>query len=367
MAEASIDQPEPYDIETENDENQADVLPTLDRAVSEFAYNTQCDKCSLIEHNPLDCGKAKQIFNSFSTEQDRNEVFEALDMIFIINSCTICPYCSQLYQKRGGCDNMYCLKCQKSFMFQTLKQILNSIDFKKGKISSSNTHNGQYGYHTGYTYDFESNLKKVILQTKNLKKLATCAKCWESKLLDKTESATKNLTQNKYLIGKATKIKNTKLLQKYLSLYVCTGCTAKSSITCKCGKIIEISWHKECVDCFQPTVKKVVTQSLPILNCDTDHNSNLTSHGKLMKAGTNGRYVKQYAAKRTNFTSKSSYQLERELQMKFGKRDLRDDNEDLKHYKDIDFKRSKGKVKKVLNAKIKSKAKSTSRFNKYTF
>jgi len=291
--------------------------------------------------------------------------------IFIINSCTICPHCSQLYQKRGGCDNMYCLKCQKTFQFQTLKQILNAIDFKNGKIATTQSAFHQRYYGVRYVYDFESNLKKVILQTKNLKKLATCAKCWESKLLDKTESATKNVTQNKYLIGKATKIRNSRLLQKYLSLYVCTKCTEKSSITCKCGKIIEISWHKECVDCFQPGKKKI-EQSLPTLNREGDYNGNLTGHGKLINVGTNAENNKRFTGKRrrgermTNFTSRSSYQLERELQIKYGEQKFQDNN-GLNHYKDIELKRSKGKVKKILNAKIQSKAKSTSRLNKYVF
>ena len=333
--------------------NQEDPQPNFDRAMSELTFNEKCKSCSLIKHDPLTCEEADKIFTELSNERDMVESFKALDMLWIIRTCTICPTCGKFYEKNGGCDNMRCEVCGCYFTFIPISKLLQyfKLALNSGRKSNESL---EIPTRTGFgKFDNLKNFGNFLLalygQLRQFTKLRICVDCSEVKLLDKIEMETSKVTGNKYVSRKQWPEKDLNLN------YICNNCASKCS---DCKQVLRIHWHKKCLNCHENSIQiePTTTDSRPNLSREKDtYNTSPISDIS---------YSKQDCTKRINFECSSNYKLKKQLDEK--KRDISLHRNLSKKYESIALTRAENRAKKAATSKLKAKKKSRSIAHKYS-
>jgi len=330
--------------------NQEDPQPNIDKTMSEITFNEKCKSCTLIKHDPLSCEEADKIFTELSNERDIVDSFEALDMLWIIKTCSMCPHCGKFYEKKGGCDNMICNVCNKNFWFFPISQVLHYLNFTANGGSLPPPARGNVLLRRQkewlewlYREKYRNYLSLLYAQLKQFTKLRICVVCSVVKLLDKIE--TSKITHNKYVSRKRWPEKDRALN------YICTNCAPKCE---DCRQLVRIHWHRKCKNCYKNSIPSETVIIRPTLSPEKDTRDILSSSPKHSNP----------CPKRVNFECNSNYKLKKQLDEK--RKHISSHRNLMEKYKSIELTRVENRAKKAATSKLKAKKKSRSIAHKYS-
>jgi len=337
--------------------NQEDPQPNIDKTMSEITFNEKCKSCTLIKHDPLSCEEADKIFTELSNERDIIDSFEALDMLWIIQTCAMCPHCGKFYEKNGGCDYMICNVCNKNFSFFPISQVLNYLNFtlNGGRKSESFLDNVVWSHKEwleGLCREkYRSYLSLLYAQLKQFTKLRICVVCSEVKLLDKIEIETSKITHNKSIKVKVNQSRKRWLEKDKALNYICTNCAPKCE---DCKELVRIHWHRKCKSCYTNSIHSETVIIRPTLSQEKDTRDILSSSPKHSNP----------CPKRVNFECNSNYKLKKQLDEK--RKHISSHRNLMEKYKSIELTRVENRAKKAATSKLKAKKKSRSIAHKYS-
>jgi len=337
--------------------NQEDPLPKFDKAMSEILFNEKCKSCKLIKHEPITCEQANDIFTEFSNERDRIDSFKALDMLWVLKTCTMCPHCGKIYEKSGGCNQMRCQECDEPFRFLSMSHSLQYFKLALSGVQDPEQFpaNDRASPWTRYKLkdlewfkskeNFQNFLRALHSQLRQFKKLRICVECNQVKLLDKIEMETEKVTGKKYAARKLWPEVDTSLH------YVCNKCAPKCV---ECKDLLKIRWHKRCEDCHVGNIPMEPSSKQPML---TEDKPTINSSRISPKQS-------RYIYKRPNFECNSSFKLNRQLDEK--RKDLSSRHHSSEKHKSIAISRAEQRALKAATLKLKAKNKSRSIAVKYS-
>ena len=79
-----------------------------------FCKKKWCFECQQSPHWPLSCDIAK-LYKEYKFKKDEETLFTAYDLKHLRQCLRRCPSCAVLIEKNGGCESMFCIRCQRPF------------------------------------------------------------------------------------------------------------------------------------------------------------------------------------------------------------------------------------------------------------